>query len=91
MAYASKDVVDCQTTKGNGENFLCSSVNYQKYLTLTKSIGHLAIGTPKVEGWCIEKDMSKEGILWVDCKNCKNTDLNLSRSNRKVDFNNDLF
>ena len=50
MAYASIDVVDCQTTKGNGENFLCSSVNWQKYLTLTKSIGHLVIGTAKVEG-----------------------------------------
>ena len=50
MAYASIDGVYSKSTKGNGENFICSSVNYQKYLTLTKSNGHLAIGTLKVEG-----------------------------------------
>ena len=63
MAYASIDGVHSQSTKGNGENFLCSSVNYQKYPTLTKSNGHLTIGTPKVAGWCIDIDRSKGGIL----------------------------
>ena len=63
MAYASIDGVHWQKTKGNGENFLCSSVNYQKYLTLTKSIGHLTISTLKVAGWCIDKDRSKGDIL----------------------------
>ena len=63
MAYASIDEVYWQIDKWKEENFICSSVNYQKYLTLTKSIGDLAIGTPKVAGWCIDKDRSKGGIL----------------------------
>ena len=62
MAYARLRLVYSQIVKAKWENFICSSVNYQKYLTLTKSNGHLAIGTPKVERWCIEKGKSNGGI-----------------------------